>query len=284
MNLESVGFEVDEVFPCEIQDRRIIVPALVAGQASKLLLDTGAADEIILDLSYVREQQFPFNHHGLFSASLADDVPREGGYATVPEIATLGRTLRREDIAVKDVIQPDIIPHPVAGLLGAEFFRNGILGIDPKRCRVGFSTRRTLSNHRHVAALQLRTLPLACGCVPITHDLNDGFSRRNTGPVLVLDTGSKSSYLMLDYIQREHRLVVRWLSKWVHRLRRPIRWSFGLPDGTLVRPLTWLRTSLSPYAERRGLPQIDGILGMNFLDQWITVFDFVTGQVDLVEY
>lgn len=283
MDLESIGFEASEIFQCELQGPRILVPVLVAGKPTQLLLDTGAADEIILSLDYVREQKFPFHSRGLFPSSLKGDAPREVGSAVVPEIAALGRIFSPDDVAVKD-FQPGIIHRPAVGLIGAEYFKDGILGVDPRRGQVAFSSRSTFQGHSRAAVFQLRTIPLGHGCVPVTHDIQDGLTRRTTSAVLLLDTGAEDSYLMLDYIQREHGIFLRWLSRWVHRMGYPVNWHYQVSDDFAVRLRTWLQTSLSPYAERRGIPHIDGVLGMNFLAQWITIYDFVNAQVELIEY
>lgn len=268
MDFRKCGFTATEIIDavrCEPNDQdgadgRLMVPVEVNGTSRLFLLDTGASEAAILADAMARQLSLPVlgaakqTAYNMISAPPARIVRIErfdsvmGGERdfamSTSTLANIGMDLRTHRRAY-------------TGLLGAARLGAGVLAIDPSGSRVAFTVRP-------IRAM----LPAPDFCVrlcdapntysPITEG-RDWSVARGWNSWDLLDTGARWSHLSAETAAR-----------------------LGVDaDGNRGQELAWrgqcIRTlfvgpPMAQFAAQSGVPRVDGILGMDMLAHWCTVF------------
>lgn len=289
MTLQELSFRPEEIFPCEVQNHRALVPATVNGESVYLALATELASPAMLTLDYASTRGFEFEDEREVAASAAAGNTF-GKYSIVRDVEVQvfrrGFRMPRLSVLKRDYQRTISSDRAVAGAVGIDFLRDGVLGIDLRDGTVGFARREGVRIPMESARYRLRLAEPGVRYVPITRDLlHSAWLRKNSGPPLVflLSTGVVHSSVSFDYIRQVESRLLRWSAKRLMRKALETPWTFDLPGGQHIEISGTVEDSYAPLAQALGVERIDGILGMKFFERWLTVFDFPTGEVGLFE-
>lgn len=271
--LERLGFHAAEIHQCAAySDGRIVVPAVVAGEHTKLLLDTERRLDVSLDLSYARRRDLSYQRSTDW-----------WGKARLTEFEALG-TSRPHDTVVVFGAEGDTAEYSTVGWLGAEFIAQAIIGIDPFDWRVGLSVRPEVRQSFAGARHRLPLVPGVLSNLPVTTALRDD-RRPEVRPIFLIDTCRTRSLLSLKYAERH------WTGSALREARKvsaedsgKVATHWRLPDDTVVELDVYVAEQCEPsYVADLGVPHVDGYLGLDFLYQWLPVLDLGGREVTLFD-
>jgi hypothetical protein len=270
--LDRFGLTENEVYECEaLSDGRIMVPAVIEGEPGKLLLQTGTRLDISLDLAYVRARGFPFERRQL-----------DWGMSPLPDFQALGRTRPHSQVVVWGVDGSDGERYATDGSIGSPYFTNSILFIDTAEPVIGISTNPGVRASFEWSTQRVPLIPATPEGLPLTTAIRDALSPEAT-PVFLIDTSAYST-IALDFVDRWWPRRERERARKAVERNKIVTVNLHLPGG-LDQPLEmYVSPHLPQDAARFGVPRIDGVLGIDFLYQWVYVFDFAGRELVLFEY
>lgn len=292
MDLTALGFLPEELHRCSVVDRRMLVSADLAGTPVRFLVDLGASAAVELSLSFLEQRgQYIDSLRKVPARSPGASAFRIGTVSSAGELEVLGE---RHDLAfaeASELYRFDSLTEksgggpPIAGSLGADFFRDGVLALDLAEERLGFSRRPKLSANLPPAEHVLKLCNEPGGGPPIADTLQNGLTESVVW--MYFDTGVQSTALSHRALQRRlsGRGVANWFLRWA--LRRHFRrgsevpTDFYFPDGHRWSVRVSLVASLDRMAIGYGHEAIDGWIGMDLCERWASVFDFSGGRLCL---
>jgi len=265
---------------CSSKNGLLLVPSLINGRPSHLLLDTGAQGGIVLDWSYASQVGLDILNRSRNSIRFNSSVLGDVGKAKLSQIEVLGRTARNLVVSVEDLLSPnDPLRGEIAGYLGPKFVSNSLLLVNASDRIVGlFDTFDGWSSWRAKGIL-LRLLPHGKE-LPFTHDLEDVVTPDAAPLTALLDTGSQATVIDMNYLRKKkkHR-VMRWLLERAYKRGRLVKWTFALPGDFGYETRVHL-TEVSPkFTAQTGVHSVDAIMGMDFFRHWIALFNFASHEV-----
>lgn len=273
-HLRRLGFGDTTLFPCHtLATGQVLVPAVVEGQAATLMLDTGLRLDVFLDRPWV-------DAHGL-----GYEARNEGfGLARTGEFVALGRQREHAVASVRAAERAwweDDGSH--AGGLGVLFFGHGVLAIDAAAPRVGFTTDPGVRAWPVAPDVRIPLLPGVQDDMPFTRAI--ALPTLDGGEAtLLVDTGRHTSRLSTGYVGRAGNATRVREVLGAHEKGEPDSLQLVLPGGrTLVQRL-WLDDALEDAYEMWGVERCDGVLGMDWVRRWVTVFDLPRGALLLWDY
>jgi hypothetical protein len=262
--LTELGFASDELHACQpYSDGRVIISAVIVGEPARLILDTGQNGGLILSYAYVRARGLPYER----------DAER-WGKSPIDQISVLGATHLGGSTWVRGADEETEVYHTV-GTLGIQYIPGALLAIDPVEWTIGISDRAEL---RDGLARARHRVPL-CGDVvddlPVTSALAESKGAR-AQPVLLVDTGRPRSVLSLQFTSASWTgRWRRWIARRASRRGKRIYIAWRFPDGERLTIHTAIIDGYDPgYGPDDGVERIHGALGLDFLYQWLPVFDF----------
>jgi hypothetical protein len=262
--LERLGYAPDEIhYGWLLSAGSMCVPAVVGDEARWLLLDTGRRLDLVLNLDHVTSWGWP-----------CERKSEVWGRSPLPSFFALGRGRAGDTVEVAGKEGPVTKLYATCGRLGAPFFRDTVLAIDPVDATVGVSSTLDLAS-RSDGALGIPLVANAHDNLPITEALEDTNSS-GVAPRLVIDTTLARSVVSLEYIDRAWKSDrLRRKAREAQRTKCRIDVSLRVPEWKKVVGLeahVWASTNAS-YTEATGLT-IDGYLGIDFLYRWLPLIDF----------
>jgi hypothetical protein len=273
-HLRRLGFADAAIFACHtLTTGQLLVPAVIEGEAATLLLATGLRLDVFLDYSYVEGHELRYEAR--------DDW---FGRAKTGEFVALGRQREHAIASVRSADRAwwkDDGTH--AGDLGVLFFAHGVLAIDAAGPRVGFTTEDTIRAWPVAPDVRVPLMPEVQDRVPFTRAI--ALPTLDGGEAtLRIDTGEPVSRLSTRYVRRAGNVKRATSALAAHAKGEPEPFQLALPGGrTLMQ-----RMSLDDQPEERyemwGVERCDGVLGMDWMRRWITVFDLPRGELLLWDY
>ena len=262
--LERLGYAPDEIhYGWLLHGGSMSVPAVVGDEARWLLLDTGRRVDLLLNLDHVTSWGWPYER----KSETWSRTPLSSFFALGR--ARAGNTV---DVFGKEAATTNL--QATCGRLGAPYFRDTVLAIDPIDGAVGVSSTLDLRS-RSDSALGLPLLASARDNLPIVDVLEDADSSGVT-PRFIIDTTLARSVISLEYIDRawksdRARRKARRIQGTNHRIGIRLR----VPErNEMVRLDAYVFESThAAYTRATGLT-IDGFLGLDFLYRWLPVIDF----------
>ncbi|HEY2851818.1 MAG TPA: hypothetical protein VGJ18_03180 [Gemmatimonadaceae bacterium] len=262
--LERLGYAADEIhYGWLLPDGRMSVPAVVGEETGWLFLDTSRRDDLILELSRVTKWGWPYER-----------TNEHWGQTTLSSFFALGRSRAAGSVEVRGTEADATKLNPNWGSLGAPFFRDTVLAIDPIDTAIGLTSMIDLRDRANDAV----GLPLVARTrdnIPILEVLEDTKSLGGEPPRFVIDTNFARSVISLEYIDRAWPADRRRKARQAREHQRPFNLQLRVPEVAEV-------IRLEPYVLERAVPvrgedtslRIDGYLGIDFLYRWLPVLDF----------
>ncbi len=269
---------------CSSKNGLLLIPALINGQRTELLLDTGAQGGVVLDWSYADRVGLTISERHKKSVHFDTGKTTDGGKAKLSEFEVLGRTARSLTVSVEDLLTPsDPLRGEIAGYLGPKFFSNALLFVDPSERTVGLFDAFDGWGSWRSKGILLRLLPQAKELLPFTNDLVDVITPEQEPLTALLDTGSQVTIVAMNYLRRKKKhAVMRWLLDRAYKRGKTVKWAFALPGDAGFKTRVHL-AELSPiYTAGTGVPDVGAILGMDFFRHWIALFNFGGHEVLLL--
>lgn len=270
MLLQRLGFPDESVFPVVRAGERLLVAASIEGEKAILTLNTGMRLDVYLDRSYVERRGFAIEWRG-----------DQFGVCPMGDFVVLGRQ-RVFNMATVQALPTEKGYDPAyAGALGTMFFNDGLLGIDQASGEIA-----RVSHHAEVRALlptpthRLDLLPNVQDSVPFTRSLQiDGL---RTAPTFIIssDRNSWISARLATHISSERH----YLDEVELALDEKFDVPLAFPNASLMQHSMRIHTSIEQYGRGWGVPECDGILGIDFLRRWLVVLDFPARQLLLYDY
>jgi hypothetical protein len=262
--LEHFGFQASEIHYGEMNsDGRIVVPAIVAGAAVRLLLNTHQRLDLSIDLGYAVSQSWPYERRG-----------DHWGTAPVAGAAALGRSRAHDKVVVFGTEADRDRVYSTVGSLGVLFVNQAVLGIDPVDVAVGLSDQLDLGKAPQAGAIRIALLDTALDRIPVTLDLADE-GAPDDRPRFIVHTALPQSVISRQYTERA------WRGRWARRRARraaersrKVGVRLRLPGGLSLGQEMRVVESVTPsYVGELGT-HVDGCLGLDFLYRWMPVIDF----------
>jgi hypothetical protein len=171
-----------------------------------------------------------------------------------------------------------------AGRLGVEYMDDAVLGLDPAGPALGLTARAEIRSWPEPPASIIPLVPGAGGQMPVTLALRDQHAPTAT-PALMLDAGGQSSYLTRSYVEKN------WSGFWLRRsgmraLRKQknVGLPLALPNGETVEIDVHVAEEPPRYVVPLGVDELHGVLGIDFIRRWMSVFDFPGRELLLFDY
>jgi hypothetical protein len=268
------------VLECSSKNGLLLVPSVIDGRPSQLLLDTGSQGGIVLDWSYASQVGIDILNRSKDSIRFNTNVPGDAGKARLSQIEVLGRTVENLVVSVEDLLTPnDPLRGQIAGYLGPKFVSNSLLLVNASNGVVGlFDTFDEWGSCRSKGIL-LRLLGQGKE-LPFTNDFEDVITPDAAPLTALLDTGSQVTIIAMNYVRRKkkHR-VMRWLLERAYKNGRTVKWTFALPGDVGYETRAHLADLSSKYTSQTGVHNVDAIVGMDFFRHWIVLFNFAKQEV-----
>ena len=262
--LERLGYAADEIhYGWLLPDGRMSIAAVVGEESAWLFLDTSREDDVSLELGRVMKWGWPYERRS-----------ERWGQTTLSSFFALGRGRAAGNVEVRGTEAQATELNTTSGSIGAPFFRDTVLAIDPIDTAVGISSTLDL-RARANDAVGLPLIQRTRDNIPILDVLDDSKSLGAEPPRFVVDSSFTRSAISLEYIERAWPAGRRRKARKAREHQRPFNLQLRVPE---VRDVV----SLEPYVFERMLPvraedttlRIDGYLGIDFLYRWLPVFDF----------
>ncbi|HWP37511.1 MAG TPA: hypothetical protein VNL18_08180 [Gemmatimonadales bacterium] len=280
---DSLVSDADEVFQGEFVHKRLVFKGTVEDRPARWVLDSGALNDITIDLAYALRRGLTIERAYHRTPGFELQPAGIGGFTHVERLSAFGVDVQGRTVPVSDLFAGRPVPPDFAGLIGLGFFAKKVLALDPRRSVLGLFRPSSLPVRVREVKHQLHFLRVDDRYVPFTRDVKDALMPSPEPPVLVIDTGSYTSLLTRDYVlSRRGHLFMRLLLRAAHRFRKRIRYVFELPPDVQVGVRVQIAHSSGAYEQTVGVARVDGILGMNFLGRWISVFDLHGGVLALI--
>jgi hypothetical protein len=262
--LERLGYAADEIhYGWLLADGRMSVPAAIGNESGWLSLDTSSPDDISLQLGRVTKWGWPYERR-----------TERWGHTTVSSFFALGRGSAARNVEVRGTEADATTLKPSSGSLGAPFFRDTILAIDPIDTAVGLSSTLDLRGGAN-DAVGLPLIPRTRDNIPILDVLEDVKSLGAAPPRFAIHSGFPRSAVSLEYIDRAWPADRRRQARQARQHERPFNLHLRVPElRDVVRLEPYVFERIGPVRGENAILPIDGYLGIDFLYRWLPVLDF----------